>query len=95
MAMSGLGKWQRTLFVLVRGSERPITFAEICGRLMQNSGVNDPDDTLPLTFRRMLRRSLKRLLDQDYVMAFGEGGPGEPRRYCMSPLLAAPPQTFS
>jgi hypothetical protein len=90
MAMSrGFGRTQRALFLIVRGSERPITFAEICGRLLQACGVNDPDNTLKPTFQRSYRRALKRLLDQDYVMAFGEGGPGDPRRYCLSPLLAA------
>jgi hypothetical protein len=38
---------------------------------------------------RKLYRSLKALCDVSAVVALGDGGPGDPKRYCLNPLIAA------
>jgi hypothetical protein len=77
------------MFFIIKESDNPITFAEICAHILQSWGVNDPDTKFKPTFQRSLRRALKGIVDDGAVMALGEGGPGDARRYCINPLLVA------
>jgi hypothetical protein len=56
---------------------------------MQQAGVNDPDRKAHPTVLRKLYRSLKALCDSGAVVALGDGGPGDPKRYCLHPWMVA------
>lgn len=77
----GPGYLQRYLFGLLNGE--PITFAEIL-RIAKPHEV-----TYMPHIERSLRRSLKKMIDDQVVIALGRGGPGEPHRYAVHPMLAA------
>ena len=85
----GLGRLQRALFNLIGSSDKPMTFAEIRAHVLQVLGANDPDSKLRPSFERSLRRGLRRMTEDGTLMALGEGGPGDARRYCLDPLLVA------
>jgi hypothetical protein len=38
---------------------------------------------------RSLRRSLRKMINAQVVVALGRGGPGDPHRYAVHPMLAA------
>jgi hypothetical protein len=84
----GHGYLQRALFEAVAHNDKPITFSEI-RRIVLRDGFDehDPKAKLNPVFERSLRRSLKALTDDSTIMALGEGGPGDPKRYWLNPLL--------
>jgi hypothetical protein len=63
--------------------------AEVVAFLMQQAGVNDLDRKAHPTVLRKLYRLLKALCDGGAVVALGDGGPGDPKRYCLNPLMVA------
>jgi hypothetical protein len=86
----GPGRMQRALFVLVRRHGKPMTFREMCISFMQANGENSPDTKLiKPTFQRSMRRALKKMVDDGSLMALGDGGPGDPKRYWLDPLMVA------
>ena len=85
----GYGILQRNLFQLITDARKPMTFGEIRTVVLQDLGVNDPDRKLRPSFERSLRRSLKALADGGAIMALGEGGRGDPKRYWLDPLMVA------
>jgi hypothetical protein len=84
----GPGNLQRLLLAIISQQAKPMTMAEIVTFLMQQTGVNDPDRKAHPTVLRKLYRSLKALCDVGAVVALGDGGPGDPKRYCLNPLIA-------
>jgi hypothetical protein len=82
----GCGKLQRALlsFIVGNNDNKPITYAEIVGNLLQASGVNDPTAKLRPDRERAIRRALKGLCDRDLLSAFGTGRPGDPYRYTLA-----------
>ena len=85
----GPGWLQHALFNLIRGSDKPVTFAEMRAHILQDLGVNDPDTKLKSSFERSVRRALQRLTEDGTLMALGEGGPSDARRYCLDPMMVA------
>ena len=85
----GPGILQRVLFRTIHNARKPMTFNEIRASILQELGANDPDAKLRPAFERSLRRSLKALADDGALMALGEGGPGDPKRYWLDPLMVA------
>jgi hypothetical protein len=81
----GPGNLQRLLLAIISQQAKPMTMAEIVAFLMQLTGVNDPDRKVHPTVLRKLYRSLKALCDVDLVVALGDGGPGNAKRYCFNP----------
>jgi hypothetical protein len=77
----GAGYLQRYLFGLLNGKE--LTFAEII-RIAKPHEVT----YMPHLVRSM-RRSLRKMIDDQVVIALGRGGPGDPHRYAVHPMLAA------
>src|SRR5262245_35350850 len=73
----GLGKNQRLLFDIIRQGGRPKTWAEIRGERL------DP------TVERSARRALQRMGEDGMILAIGKGGPGDPYRYCIHPIVFA------
>jgi hypothetical protein len=85
----GPGNLQRLLLAIIGQQSKPTTMAEIVAFAMQQAGVNDLDRKAHPTVLRKLYRSLKALCDVDVVVALGDGGPGDPKRYCLNPLMVA------
>jgi hypothetical protein len=82
------GQVQRALFAFLAKSEKPATYAEIIGVLLQTSGVNDPATKLVPNRERAIRRALKGLCDRDLISALGKGRPGDPYRYSLKHVCA-------
>jgi hypothetical protein len=61
----------------------PVTFAELMGEPPEH-GCGFHADLI-----RSVRRALRKLLDDGWVMAIGAGGPRDPHRYCVHPHLVA------
>jgi hypothetical protein len=75
----GLGKLQRFLFGFIK--THPLTtFAELLG--------GDDGELAPHVIRSA-RRALRKLIDDGAVVTVGAGGPREPYRYSLSPMLFA------
>lgn len=72
----GHGCLQRYLFEVL--AHKPMTFAEI-RKVAACEGYP--------TVERSLRRSLRKMVDDKTVVTTGRGGPGDPSRYEISPLL--------
>jgi hypothetical protein len=85
----GPGTLQRLLLAIIGQQSKPMTMAEIVAFSMQQAGVNNPDRRAHPTVLRKLYRSLKALCDINVVVALGDGGPGDPKRYCLNPLMVA------
>jgi hypothetical protein len=71
----GPGKLQRLLFQIISDSSEPKTFSELRG------GDVDP------AFERSCRRALRSMVDSGAILALGKGGPGNPHRYRVNPML--------
>ena len=71
----GPGKVQRLLFQIINNSSEPKTFAELRG------GDVDP------SFERSCRRALKSMVASGVILALGKGGPDDPHRYCVDPMV--------
>jgi hypothetical protein len=81
----GLGRLQRGLVTTIRLHGKlhgkPMTFGEIRASITQAMGA-EPDAKLRASFERSLRRALHRLTRDVVIIAMGDGGPGDPLRYC-------------
>ena len=86
----GPGYVQRYLTDLVLGSDKPMTFAEILAVAFPE-GSYEADMTKALGGGYALVRSfpvpLRVLVDDGTVIAIGEGGRGDPKRYWLNPML--------
>jgi hypothetical protein len=94
MIMSrGPGYVQRYLTGLVLGSDKPMTFADILAcAFAEGSYEADMIKELgkgKVAIVRSFRRALKKLVDDNTLIAIGEGGPGDPKRYWRNPMLLA------
>jgi hypothetical protein len=82
----GLGRLQRYLFVTLRQSDKPLTFAEI----LKIAYPLEPHEYQPVSWDiRSLRRALHKMVKDGAVLALGAGGPADPHRYCPHPILEA------
>jgi hypothetical protein len=79
----GLGSEQRWLFRLIKKNPL-ITFA---GIVEQTKG-DDPRNFVPHVIRSW-RRALRKMVDQGAIMTAGLGGPREPHRYYVDPVILA------
>lgn len=87
------GTVQRYLVKLVVNSDKPMTFADILacaypegsyeGDMVKEFGQVNVGRV------RSLRRALKNLVDDETLIAIGEGGPADPKRYWLNPLMMA------
>jgi hypothetical protein len=89
----GPGKLQRYLTDLVMGSDKPMTFADIQA-IAFPKGSYEADmakmfggSSVPVV--RSLRRALKGLVDDRTLIAIGEGGRSDPKRYWLNPMMVA------
>jgi hypothetical protein len=80
----GLGTLQRYLFQAMRHSGKPLTFAEI----VETAYPPEPDEYLPVSWEiRSLRRALYTMVEDNGIIRTGEGGPADPYRYCINPMI--------
>ena len=79
----GPGKLQRVLFQIIRDSSEPKTFAQLRG------GDVDP------VYERSCRRALKHMVDDNIILTLGKGGPADPHRYYVNPLLSIAAEVLS
>jgi hypothetical protein len=82
----GLGRLQRGLLGLIERHGKPMTFADIRTRIKQDVG-NDQDMKFRTSVERSLRRALHQLTKEMFLIAMGDGGPGDPLRYFFHPLF--------
>jgi hypothetical protein len=73
----GLGKMQNALLATVRQHGKPMTFADIRATINEGIGRADRDAKLRASFERSLRRALHRLTSDPFLIAMGDGGPGD------------------
>jgi hypothetical protein len=81
------------LLGVIGQSDKPMTFAEIAARAFPE-GSFEADMTKLLGASnvarvRSLRRALHKLCDRNVLLAVGQGGRGDPHRYCFDPLFVA------
>ena len=82
----GPGKMQRWLVcILIYSGRETMTFAEIRASILKAWDNRFP--SLYPAMERSLRRALKRLADDEIVLAIGDGGRADPTRYCLHPLF--------
>ena len=81
----GLGRLQNALVVTIRLRREPMTFADIRTFILQERG--EVGSKLCVSFERSLRRALHSLVRDKLLMIIGRGGPGDPSRYFLHPLL--------
>lgn len=81
----GFGKMQRFWLQVAAKNRKPWTFDELCRSAFPEA--YEPDVEMRPSFRRSLRRALKRLVDKKSIIPLGAGGPGAPYRYCINPML--------
>jgi hypothetical protein len=77
-----LGKMQNALMATIRQHGKPMTFAE-----MRATASDQPGVKLRPSFERSVRRALHSLTTNNMLIAMGDGGPGDPLRYFLHPLL--------
>jgi hypothetical protein len=82
----GFGKLQRTLLTIIRRHGKPMTFADMRADIVKAVG-GDPRARLRSSVERSMRRTLHGLASRDALIAMGDGGPGEPLRYFIHPLM--------
>ena len=89
----GLGWLQCWLLyrLVAENPAKAVTFDEILMSIRQSWGVNDPGnkELIGPSLKRSLRRALQRLVETEHVVAIGDGGRGDPFRYCVHPLVLA------
>jgi hypothetical protein len=89
----GPGTVQRYLAELICGSDKPMTFADILAcAYPEGSYEGDMAKELGqvnVGRVRSLRRALKSLVDDEFLIAIGEGGRGDPKRFWINPMLIA------
>jgi hypothetical protein len=83
----GPGKLQRYLFqTLSVKPDTPLSFAEI----LQIAYPSEPYEYRSGSSEiRSLRRALHTMVRDKIVLALGAGGPADPHRYCINPMLRA------
>jgi hypothetical protein len=59
------------------------TFDEICRSAWPEAF--EPGQVMSPSFKRSLRRALKKMVDDRDLLALGSGGPADPFRYCINP----------
>jgi hypothetical protein len=87
----GPGYMQQYLFRLLRHSDKPMTFVNILARAFPEGSYEagmvkalGPGNVARV---RSLRRAMKGLVDDNAVIAIGEGGPADPKRYWVNPMM--------
>ena len=82
----GPGTLQRYLFLTLRQSDKPLTFAEI----LKMAYPPEPHEYQPVSWEiRSLRRALYKMVKDNAVLTIGTGGPADPHRYCIHPIIEA------
>jgi hypothetical protein len=84
----GLGKLQRFWIKVAASDEsvsKPWTFDELCRSAFPEA--YEPSMEMRPSFKRSLRRALKKLVDDQNIIPLGAGGPSNPYRYCINPML--------
>jgi hypothetical protein len=79
----GPGKMQRVILKSLLEKAEPATFAELCG-----GSVGD----LHPSAVRSARRALAAMVRDGAVITIGSGGPADPFRYALHPLIRAAAQ---
>jgi hypothetical protein len=80
----GVGMLQRYLFQAMRHSGKPLTFAEI----LETAYPPEPHEYQPVSWEiRSLRRALYTMVKDNGVTRTGAGGPADPYRYCINPII--------
>jgi hypothetical protein len=82
----GLGKMQSSLLTTIRIHGRPMTFEAIRATVRQGADL-PADAKLRPSFERSLRRATHSLTQSFHLIAIGDGGPGDPHRYFIHPLM--------
>jgi hypothetical protein len=82
----GLGKLQIALMASIRRHRKPMTFADIRAQIITDLDLK-PNTKLRASFERSLRRALHKLSKKDMLLAIGDGGPSDPFRYFIHPLM--------
>jgi hypothetical protein len=82
----GLGRWQNAFLSTIRVYRRPLTFEDFLVILRQGQGVK-PGVKPKRSFARSLRRALQTLVRNQLLITIGKGGPGDPFRYFLHPML--------
>jgi hypothetical protein len=81
----GLGKLQ-SFWLRVASAQRGLwTFDELCRSAFPES--YKPGFEMRPSVKRSLRRALRRMIDDNNIVAVGGGGPSDPHRYCINPTL--------
>jgi hypothetical protein len=77
----GMGYVQRYIFELLRHTKKPMTFTEI----------RDIAEPLHMLYseQRSFRRALRCMVADGGIMTIGKGGPADPYRYCVHPMILA------
>jgi hypothetical protein len=75
----GYGVMMQVLSGVLRKSAQPMTFDQIRRKAFPEAFK--PGYELRASAERSLRRALKNLVDRGSILATGEGGPGDPKRY--------------
>ena len=78
--MSVFGKIQRAVLLIIRCHGEPMTFADMC---RTEAGEKIITASLDRSFRRAVHQLTKRMC----LSPLGDGGPGDPLRYCFHPLF--------
>ena len=89
----GPGRLQRLLFRTIRRHGKPMTFPEIHSKILQawHAETGDWQDwqATPAAFEHSLRRTLRRMVDDQRVLAVCSGDRRDPHRYCIDPVIIA------
>ena len=78
----GPGKLQRVLFQIIRDSSEPKTFAQLRGAMLIQS-------------MSVLVVPPKHMVDDNIILTLGKGGPADPHRYYVNPLLSIAAEVLS
>ena len=82
----GAGKLQQYLFLTMHRSGKPLTFAEIVKLAYPLDSPSRPPQAWEI---RSLRRALQKMVKDSIVLTDGVGGPGDPHRYSINPMVLA------
>jgi hypothetical protein len=80
----GPGQLQKYLFLTIHRSGKPLTFGEIVKLAYPLDAPNRPPQAWKI---RSLRRALHKMVKDNIVLASGVGGPGDPHRYSINPMV--------
>jgi hypothetical protein len=82
----GLGRIQNGVMLTIQCHGKPMTFADIRAYVRRDLGAQ-PNEKLRASFERSLRRAIQRLVRDWHLIAIGDGGPRDPCRYFLHPML--------